>query len=372
MWSWVAHREWISDSGVVVLACSFAPPGLDLGALGTHGSRRGLKSYAAPRLQLFRGWRLQSRQPCLGYVHVHSRIASPITPSRKKPRVLGTPIAGREPGPPSSTKIVQGLGEQPWNEIGLGIGFIPGVVADAGIFRVFVVRAGGFEGSGHVPRFFDGHGIVGIAVEDPDGCFADEARDLGVGVALEFRGKSHAQLRLVAGSADSTAYRNEGGKAARMVDGVLPDSVSAHGKTGKVDAVAIAVKLFDRRVERGHRLGFDVGRAPVHFGTALRDHDHEGKSRAIEANGGGKAKAGLQQAVGAALARTVKKKNHWPGFFGVKIDRNIDLIAITFPRDFDGTVEKACLDAGRGAKRGREDRDENENSGARAGQVHGW
>jgi hypothetical protein len=72
----------------------------------------------------------------------------------------------------------------------------------------------------------------------------------------------------------------------------------------------------------------------------------------------GDTNVGLEQAVGPAFPRSVEKKDDGPFLLGMKIGRNIDLVAISDAGCGDGAVEETGLHPAEGRKGGEQNQQE--------------
>ena len=169
-----------------------------------------------------------------------------------------------------------------------------------------------------------GNGRVRIAVENPDGelradflCGFEIGNAVGIGL---FAG--------VIGKKDAAADGHDRGKLVGIGCGERPAPVAAHGKSGEIGALAIALEFFSGGGESGECEFFHIRFIPNLILQALRHDDEGGKTRAVVADGRGDADLGLHQAVGAALTDAVEEKDNGPLLIGGPVVRHKDLILI--------------------------------------------
>jgi len=120
------------------------------------------------------------------------------------------------------------LGEQPREEGGFGVGPLPRVVVDAGIFGVEGAAAGFAARGNAIPGEGDRDGLVGIAVEIPQ-------RSVGGGGAIFGGG--------------ACATRDGGGEEIWTLSDHVPHTSAAHGLPGDVDAAAVDGKFAEEGID---------------------------------------------------------------------------------------------------------------------------
>ena len=82
---------------------------------------------------------------------------------------------------------MQRLCQEPRNKFRLSVSFIPGVMTDAGIFRIAHIGFGSLQRLRHLAGFFHGNSIIRVAVKNPDGqsCITELQAKLA-GIAFDF------------------------------------------------------------------------------------------------------------------------------------------------------------------------------------------
>jgi hypothetical protein len=99
-------------------------------------------------------------------------------------------------------------------------------------------------------------------------------------------------------------------------------------------------------------LGLHIRLAPDLIFETLRHHYDEGEAGVLQPDGMADADVGLDQAVGTALAGSVKEEDDGPGFLFGEIGRHKDLVTVGGGGDGDGAIEETGLSAGKGGERG--------------------
>src|SRR5690606_17742692 len=124
------------------------------------------------------------------------------------------------------------LGEHPVEDVGVAVGFGPGVVPFVGEFGVHDVASGGFQRADHGAGPGDGDGAVARVVEDPHG---------GVLQAVD------AAFHTAAGDGD------HGGEGVGALGAVIEGAETAEGQAGEVNPgtvdPVIAEGLGENRVD---------------------------------------------------------------------------------------------------------------------------
>ena len=105
------------------------------------------------------------------------------------------------------------------------------------------------------------------------------------------------------------------GELAGVLGRDSPTAEAAHGKAGEIGALRVTLELFACCGQRGQGHFFHLRRRPPMVLQALRQDDDGVESGTVQANGVGQADIGLQQAIRAALAGAVEKKDDRPLLF---------------------------------------------------------
>src|SRR5262249_43158654 len=117
----------------------------------------------------------------------------------------------------------------------------------------------------------------------------------------------------------------------------------AHRNTGQIKLCRVSVEFLYRLIERGQRLFLHSVLRPPEVLAALR-HDHDcWEAVDVAANRPADSDLGLNEAVVTAFAGAVQEKYHGPFPVLVPIARHINLVAVSFIAELDGSVEKACF-----------------------------
>src|SRR5215210_3355280 len=139
--------------------------------------------------------------------------------------------------------------KQPRKQIRLTVSFIPRIMADAFILAVACISALGLQSLHHLAGLGDGYYRISRAVEHPHGSLAYGFRDRLIRIAWPVRvfhaGRDGDCWR----TANAAAHRRVGGKSLRRRQGDCPRAVTAHGNPREVNAILVAVELFQTRFE---------------------------------------------------------------------------------------------------------------------------
>ena len=174
------------------------------------------------------------------------------------------------------------------------------------------------------------------------------------------------------GPIDAARHDHDGRKVAWVGLGYLPGAVSAHGETGEVGTLRIAVELLSLSRKRSHCHVHHLGIGPpVMIKRDLWHHYDERPAIGMRANCGGKADLCLIRTIRSALAAAVEKKDHRPMFRGRPLFRNVDLVFVGGSLDGDMPIQKsgvvgACLPRSREKK----SRDNEEEAPERRAPLH--
>ena len=231
------------------------------------------------------------------------------------------------------------VGQQPARQLRLVIGARPGVVFEAKVDPQPHVSARGFEGSEHQLALARTYGTVVAAVKEPDGRSAQRTCVLG-----GQRGHLLPALRLVAPE-DAAGGNGYGRPAPGIEPRQLPCAIAAHRKAAEVSAFRVKVELGCLLVQRGHGHGQHLGVRPVKGQRTLRHHNHKRPALRVVAHRLGQPDLRLPHAFRAALAASVQKQNHRPGFTVVAAELfgKVNLKAVSNAAELNGAIEKACL-----------------------------
>src|SRR5262249_58233119 len=93
----------------------------------------------------------------------------------------------------------------------------------------------------------------------------------------------------------------------------------------------------------GRRLCLHGAGRPAVFLRPWRNDQVGGEAAAVAANRPADSDLGLNEAVVTAFAGAVQEKYHGPFPVLVPIARHINLVAVSFIAELDGSVEKACF-----------------------------
>ncbi len=160
---------------------------------------------------------------------------------------------------------------------------------------------------------------------------------------------------------DAAADGDDGREFARIFCGDAPGAVAAHGKSGEVSVLWIALEFLGSGSERGERHFFHFRRTPPVVLQALRKNDDGREAGAVEADSGGNADLRLEQAVGAAFAGAVKKQNDGPRFFRGPVFREVHLVFVAGGVQREGAVEETGFRFAGGGGNGNERRKSQQN-----------
>src|SRR5580704_4735605 len=143
---------------------------------------------------------------------------------------------------------------------------------------------------------------------------------------------------------DSSTYWHICCEDAGMSCGNVPRRVAAHGQPRKIGALGVALKLLHTLLERceGDRLHVGVGEDVV-ISKTLRHYDHEWPRLRALADGLRKPNIGFAEAVLAALAIAMQKKNDGPLLLFVPVRGKVHLEAVDLVFDDDCAVQEPCF-----------------------------